>query len=434
MIVYTPAITPRLQYIFDFIGKELFTDGFKLTTDKQILLDLRSPCINYSAERFTKDAFFIAPHNLLFEKGISEQQIDCFEFEGKKCFFRTEGDLPFDIFAASFYLLSRYEEYLPHEKDEYGRYAHWNSLAHREGFLQQPLVNQWILYLRNQLKNRFPSVVFKTCSFTFFPTYDIDIAWSYKHKSWWRQLGGFSRYIFQGRWKDFQRRIAVLSNKLQDPYDAYEWLNQLHNKYGLKPYYFFLLAKKTAQYDKNISPAVPSMRKLVAVHDARYSVGIHPSWQSGDDDALLKEEINTLARITRRPVLASRQHYIRFTLPHTYRKLIANGIRLDFSMGYGTINGFRASVTTPFYWYDLANEQMTDLLLHPFCFMEANSFYEQKDSPDQALKDMQYYFEVVKQVNGTFIMIWHNSLLGTDSLFKGWREAYEEFVAFACKS
>jgi len=35
-------------------------------------------------------------------------------------FFKSEGDYPFDIFSAVFYLLSRYEEYLPYKKDMYG--------------------------------------------------------------------------------------------------------------------------------------------------------------------------------------------------------------------------------------------------------------------------------------------------------------------------
>jgi hypothetical protein len=115
-------------------------------------------------------------------------------------------------------------------------------------------------------------------------------------------------------------------------------------------------------------------------------------------------------------------------LPQTFQYLIKAGIKEDFSMGYGTINGFRASVASPFYWYDLEKEETTYLLLHPFCYMEANSFFEQKFSPAQALEEMRYYFQQVKKVNGTFISIWHNSFLGTDERFKGWREVYYQFI------
>ena len=97
-------------------------------------------------------------------------------------------------------------------------------------------------------------------------------------------------------------------------------------------------------------------------------------------------------------------------------------------MGYGSINGFRASVASPFYWYDLEKEEATYLLLYPFCYMEANSFFEQKITPQQALEEMRHYYQQVKKVNGTFISIWHNTFLGTDERFKGWRDVYYQFI------
>jgi hypothetical protein len=428
VLVLVPEITPRLQYIFDFLGKEIMQQGLELTTNKQTFLEYSKSCINYSTERLRADELFIEAHPLLFQKTIILQEISCFDVNGYKAFFKTNGDYPFDIFAASFYLISRYEEYLPHKKDSYGRYAHENSLAFREGFLNLPLVNIWMQYFKEVLRQRFPALVFKSSSFLLLPTYDIDIAWSYKNKGWWRQLGGFARSLLKGEWKAVKDRIAVLRGKQKDPFDAYGWMNQLHEKKKLRPYYFFLLAEKNSRYDKNISPAKKAMKELISDHIIRYPTGIHPSWQSGDHERLLQKEIAQLAAINGNPIVSSRQHYIRFTLPETFRKLIANKIGFDFSMGYGSINGFRASATTPFYWYDLNAEAATNLLLFPFCFMEANSFYEQHYSPQQALEEMRHYYKEVKQVQGTFIMIWHNSFLGTDKLYEGWKEAYEAFM------
>jgi hypothetical protein len=97
-------------------------------------------------------------------------------------------------------------------------------------------------------------------------------------------------------------------------------------------------------------------------------------------------------------------------------------------MGYGSINGFRASVASPFYWYDLEKEEITQLLVYPFCFMDANSFFEQKLTPAQALEEIKSYYKSIKNINGTMITIWHNPFLGTDDLFTGWREVYKEFV------
>lgn len=428
MILFSSIITPRLQYIAGFIGREITGNDILITSDINVYNAYDGARINYSSKRISADEFRVKPHTLLFETNIREQQITCFEVNGRKAFFKTEGDFPFDIFAASFYLLSRYEEYLPHQKDAYGRYDHQTSLAYREGFLNQPLVNYWLNDLRKILVAKFPSFSFHHLPFTFLPTYDIDMAWSYRHKGWWRNFGGYINSVIKADGYRLKERFSVLSGMQKDPFDAYSWMNGLHEKYKLKPYYFFLVSQTKGKYDKNIRPSLQAMQELIYDHAIRYPVGIHPSWQSGDNNSLIEKEKNTLSKITGSEILSSRQHYIRFTLPETFRLLIKSGIRFDFSMGYGSINGFRASVASPFYWYDLENEKQTDLTLFPFCFMDANSFYEQKFNAEQALEEMRHYYNVLKEVRGLFMMIWHNNFLGTDKQFNGWREAYEQFI------
>jgi hypothetical protein len=127
-------------------------------------------------------------------------------------------------------------------------------------------------------------------------------------------------------------------------------------------------------------------------------------------------------------IVHSRQHYIRFTLPATFRRLIETGIEKDFSMGYGSINGFRASVCSPYYWYDLEKESATTLMLYPFCFMDANSLFEQKQTPQQTYNELIQYYERVKGCKGVFIPIWHNFILGTDAAYEGWRNMFEVFM------
>jgi hypothetical protein len=196
----------------------------------------------------------------------------------------------------------------------------------------------------------------------------------------------------------------------------------------LKPYYFFLLAEKRKGYDKNLSPYTNAMQQLIKQHNTKYDTSIHPSWQSGDDVNILRKEISLLENITGKPVTKSRQHYIRMTLPETYRLLIDNGIQEDYSMGYGSINGFRASVASSFYWYDLEKEQQTSLLIRPFCFMEANSYFEQHYTAEQAAKELQQYHDIVKSVEGELITIFHNHFVTEQKEWLPWRNMYAEFL------
>ena len=142
----------------------------------------------------------------------------------------------------------------------------------------------------------------------------------------------------------------------------------------------------------------------------------------------LVKEIKMLTKITDSIITQSRQHYIKLNLPETYRELLAAGISDDYSMGYGSINGFRSSYCMPYKWYDLGQEKITNLTIHPFCYMDANSFFEQRLNADQALEEMKYYYQIVKEVNGELITIWHNHFLGTDKMFGGWRNIYQSFI------
>ena len=428
MIVFSTTITPRLHYITHFIGKETGSGEFRITDNIEEYKNSGDLRINYSNERITADECWICPHGLLFEKEIKQQKTACFEINDHKAFFKTEGDFPFDIFAASFYLLSRYEEYLPHSKDKYGRYAHENSLAFKENFLHLPLINIWIRFLKSTILSKFPNSTFPNSQFKFLPTYDIDETYAYKYKGWGRRTGAAIRDLIKGRWEDFSRRRKVLANREPDPFDSFEWMDKLHEKFRLKPQYFFMAAHQTGKYDKNILPGEAAWQAIIRQHADKYNIGVHPSWQSGDDPSLIKKEKETIEKAGGVTITSSRQHFIRFNLPETFRQLIHAGIHSDYSMGYGSINGFSASVASSFYWYDLEKEEMTGLQLFPFCFMDANSFFEQKYTPQQALEEMLQYFNVIKSVNGQMITIWHNTFLGTHQRFAGWREVYEEFI------
>ncbi|MBS1947373.1 MAG: polysaccharide deacetylase family protein [Bacteroidetes bacterium] len=428
MLLYSTNITARLTYIIEFIGEQLFDEPVMTTSDKEAFLSYDKPKINYSETELSDNEFYIKPVPLLFENDIRKQFIHCFELNYHKAFYQTSGDFAFDVFAASFYLLTRYEEYLVHEKDEYGRYAHANSIAYKENFLHQPLINIWLQQFRISLKQKFPGLFFKKKSFRFIPTYDIDIAYSYLNKGRKRNLASLLRSIASGDFKSVKRRINVLKGEQKDPYDSYEWLDSLHLYCRVKPCYFFLVAKEQKGNDKNISPDNKSLQELIQYHAAGYNIGIHPSWQSNDDEKILKEEIEWLEYIADKKIVCSRQHYIRLTLPETYRRLIKAGIEKDFSMGYGSINGFRASVASVFYWYDLEKNEKTRLQIFPFCFMDANSFYEQKRSAQQAMNELMDYYRTIKKVNGVMSTIWHNHFLGTDPMFAGWKEVYEVFL------
>lgn len=430
-LLYTEQTSPRLEYITNFI-QSIIGETISITTDKELFTQADDVKISYTNEAICNKAYHIQPQGLLFQNTIEPIDIKVTTCRQLICFFASQNDSHgFDIFSAIFYLITRYEEYLPHEKDSYGRYAHTNSVAYQHQFLHLPLVNIWLNDFAKQLQSQFSPFTIHFSPFTFTPTYDIDIAYAHQYQSIVKNIGGFFKDLMRGDFEKVIERANVYSGTAKDPFDTYEWLDDLHQKHHLQPIYFFLLAAKRGIYDKNISPTAKGMQQLIKQHHSKYTVGIHPSWQSGDNDALLQQEKQTLEHITQETCIKSRQHYIRLSLPETYRRLIKIGITNDYSMGYGSINGFRASVASPFYWFGLERNEATNLLVHPFCWMDANSYFEQQLSADEAFVELLDYYNVVKQIGGNCSIILHNSFLTEQPQWLPWRKMYERFLATA---
>jgi hypothetical protein len=429
IVILTDAATPRHRYIFRYLLRTFC--GIDCSFREASSGEMVSPSehvINYMDAPIL-GTFHVKPNGLLSETVIPSAP-DLVLRTGACPFFYPcqDADFHFDVFAASFYLLSRAEEYHGHSPDAFGRYHHIHSLAFRNGGIDLPLIDIWMSDFRKALALTFPSLTIGSPAFDFQPSYDVDIAWAFRARDWSRSIWGICKSLYQGKFRDVIKRLNVIRGVMPDPYDCYARLDQLHAAYGLTPVYFFLMASRLKGVDRNLDPGRKDIQTLVRRHADAYSIGLHPSWQSGDDEHIFRVEKERLEHIIGRRVNFSRQHYLRMQLPDTYHRLIAEGITDDYSMGYGAINGFRASISRPFPWYDLLAECETSLRVHPFCFMDATAFHEQGLSPVDALRQLECYLKVVRDVGGCMSTIFHNSMLGTDPMYVGWHELYLRFL------
>ena len=429
LLIYSPKSSPRLEYILEFLFGTIIGCQYKVTHELEEFTNAQGAKINYSKEQHNPNGLNIVPIGMMEEDDLNEYHHAFFNWDNLPVIYKTSTEeIPFDIFSASFFLLSRYEEYLDLKLDEFQRFPHTSSIAYKYNFLDRPIIDQWAQRFKKILQSNFPELQFEENEFQFIPTYDIDIAYSYKHKGLLRNAGGALRDLSRGDLSAIKNRMQVLTHSEKDPFDSFEFLDDLHKEHKLTPIYFFLLGSG-GKLDKNLSVNNPQFKELIQQISKKYEVGIHPSYRSNDEQHELQTEINRLDTLTSSDITKSRQHYIRFTLPETYKKLIAHGIKEDYSMGYGSINGFRASTSHPFYWFDLDKNEKRDLKVFPFCFMECNSFFEQKQNIKETNKEIAHYIKEVKEVNGTFISVWHNFSLGTYKLWTGWGQLYQDQVS-----
>jgi len=382
--------------------------------------------INYSNSNLNSGLYFQST-SILFETEIQEQEISVFDFEGNKCFFNVgnESEFNFDPFAASFYLISRYEEYLPHKRDNHGRFLASESLAFQNNFLDVPIVNIWINKIAKRLETHFDGFHFPKNSFKYISTIDIDNAYAYKHKGFIRTLGGLGKSLINGN--DFNERLKVLFGKTPDPFDTFNYQFEIHKQYNISPTYFFLLGDYGVN-DKNIPVNNKAFQLLIKTISKHSEIGIHPSYSSNDNINIVEKEINRLNKITNQNILKSRQHFLKLKLPTTYNNLIENGITSEYTMGYAEENGFRASICSPFYFYNLNKEKETSLQIFPFTVMEACYQYYKKLTPNEVILNIKELMQKVKDVNGTFISVWHNESLSEKGAWVGWKIVYEKML------
>lgn len=427
LLVFVELINPRISYIFDLIFHQLHGMPVELTTDLVYFDKSDEPKLIY-AKVWRDKVPTINPHTLLFEKGIKYHPIVVTKHDGVPIFFqRSKSAVPYDPFAASFYMVSRYEEYLPFACDKLGRFVAENSLAYENGFLNRPVVNIWSLQVKAMLLNYFPQLSFKENHYHYVSTMDIDNAYAFLEKGIIRTSGALLKSFAKLDFKQIKNRLLVLAKKRRDPYDTYDYIFELHNKFKVKSIFFFLLGDY-GENDRNVSIARSKFRSLIKLI-ADYAVcGIHPSYASNDDPEKIGVEISRLKRVLKREVTKSRQHFLRLGFPITYRRLISYDIKDDYTMGFAQQPGFRAGICSTFYFYDLDLELATKLAIHPFMIMDATFRYYLKVSPEKALEAIVPLIDEVKSVNGTFISLWHNESLSDVNPWKGWKNLYGQML------
>lgn len=431
LLVYTKSITPRLKYIFDFIIHNLMGIEYRFTHNREEFKSFSGARLSYCTEPVDNE-LFIYSEKLLFEKGIEDQQLSVFEWNGVKAFFATHPKyvIPFDLFAASFYLISRYEEYLPHLRDSHDRFVETESIAWQKNFLQKPIVNIWAKELRKTIMEKYPDLKYVAHPYRFISTIDIDNAYAYREKGIMRTVGSYAKNLTELNFSQIAERTRVLLRIEKDPYDTYNFMHEVHKKYKTNVVYFFLLGEY-GENDKNLPTDNKNFQELIKSLADYGDAGVHPSYGSNKKHGRLNKEVGLLSKILKREVTKSRQHFLKLRLPNTYRQLIDADISDDYTMGYAGQVGFRAGTCSAFYFYDLDLEQETSLKIHPFACMDATFKYYMKTDVDKVMDIVQSLVDEVKSVNGTFISLWHNESLSENYIWKGYRKVYEELLAYA---
>jgi len=431
-IFSTSENTQRLEYIAKHIFNSVLGIEFSIVQDKDFFLRQTGACINYSNEDL-HHGLQIVPCGLLFEKGVREiPHIDVSQWNGYSCFFlQKQGDIPFDIFAASFYLLTLYEEYFPKQLDEHGRFSPNQSLAYRNGFLEIPVVDRWACLLKNELKKMYPEMEFKKREFRFLSTFDIDHPYLYLKKGFLKSVIATIRDLLNRRFANITSRFAVHLRIKPDPYmEATQQIDRIHKEAG-KSYYLFALMKDRGKYGRKTLYPLKSYYKFLKNTDSAI-VGLHPSYNAYLNLKQLIIEKKRLEKVLgKKEVIISRQHFLRMLIPETFNDLEEAGFKEDFTTAFAHAPGFRSGTAIPHNFYDVEKDITGELLLRPTIVMDSCLITHLNLSPEKALEKIKLLIDECEKSGGDFVSLWHNSNLNGDNTNNPWINIFIEMFKYA---
>lgn len=405
IVIYTERVTNRLKYVCNFVFRIYFQLDYILVDS---IIDIKNDDFVIQYGDFTNTSFLRIPaEGLLHEQGFIRQDWKLILDSSNKIFAAANSSkylLTYDIFSAVFYGLSMYQAYGNFQKDNHQRidFKTWNLRT--LGLDQSPFLEQWLLEFKNQLLQHFPAIDFLERKFNVEVSFDIDIPFQFRHQSFFNTLKGFVADIVKFRPGYFVQRIQTLLHQNRDGASNFF---QLLEDFRIENLRFFHLMRS----GKMNSRSLQGQEKRNFVQQlSKYGIsGLHPSYFSSSNQALIPEEKNLLESMLGQSISSSRQHFLRFSIPSYFQTLISNGISDDYSIGYYDQPGFLTGVSVPFFFYDLNREEETTLLLHPFVWMDSMyKYYANVASLSKMNEDFDRIIKEVKSVNGCLHVVFHN--------------------------
>lgn len=335
-----------------------------------------------------------------------------------------------DVLAAMFFLIGGVEEWAITARDRYGRIPADALFLVRSGLEGTPWVDRWALELAEGLRARYPSLPAPARRYRHVLTVDVDNALKYQGRPLHRAIGASVKEAVRGRFSAARERWRVRTGAQRDPYASLPHvLERVHGRVD-RAITFFLM-RGGGVYDHGADMRHPAVRDLVRATARHAEAGVHPSFSSSEDPALIAAEREALAGIVDRNVGCSRQHFLRWRMPDTFRVLADQGIHEEHSLGFSDRVGFRCGTCSPFPWYDLERDEETALMCWPFAAMDSALGDHAGLDAAVAAQAMARLSDEVRAVQGTFVSVWHDRFLSGHGPFAGWPEAMMEVVRHA---
>ncbi|MDA8388815.1 MAG: polysaccharide deacetylase family protein [Nitrospiraceae bacterium] len=331
-----------------------------------------------------------------------------------------------DIFASSFFMLTRWEECANKSRDSHDRFPAHESLAHKRRFLHRAVVNEYVEMLWNMLSHLKCGQARKERAFRIFATHDVDAPFLHAMKSPLaavRQMGGdlIRRKDPRAALDNFNSWSKIAGGDAKrDPYNTFGFIMDLSEQFGLQSTFLFMADRRQPEYDGNYSIGHRSLRRLMAdMHGRGHDIGLHASYGSFDDRKQTKKELDILKAVCFEEGIGqrqwmSRQHFLRWETPTTFNNLETAGINYDSTLSYADAAGFRCGVCYDYPAFNILERARLNLRERPLLVMECTIIDERYmglGAGEAAFSFIKSIKDTCRRFKGDFVILWHNTRL-----------------------
>lgn len=333
----------------------------------------------------------------------------------------------YDVLGMTFWMLARVEEIGRNDLDEHHRFPARASHAFQHGYLDRPVVDEWLHVLGQVLQRQWPSLPLKEHRFEVKVSHDVDRPSRYAFgglRQWLRAVGG-----------DLLKRRQVASlargpmvrwlthGRLHpaDPYNTFDWIMDVSEEHELRSAFYFISGRTDPAKDGDYELEHPAIRDLLRrIHARGHEIGLHPSYGTYQSPELIAAEAERLRRVCteegiQQEAWGGRMHYLRWKQPTTLHAWAAAGMAYDSTMSYADHAGFRCGTCFEYPGFDPVAGIPLSVRVRPLIAMECSVLgaWYMGLKHFEALEQFRKLKERCRAVQGVFSLLWHNSELCT---------------------
>jgi len=330
----------------------------------------------------------------------------------------------YDILGLTYWMMNRIEEIGRTDLDNHERFPATASHAYKHGYLERPVVDEWLHILGQVIQRTWPTLEFKRNQFSMKVSHDVDAPSRYGFSLAKSLVRSVASDIIKRR--DFKGALAAPLIRLHsskrlhpaDKFNTFDWIMDQSEKNNLVSAFYFICGRTDPSKDANYEPEHFAIRGLMKkIHMRGHEIGLHPSYNSFQSPEIIQHEANRLRTIMQEEgivqnVLGGRMHYLRWQHPTTLQAWNDADMTYDTTLGYADLPGFRCGTCFEYPAFNPVTQQILQVRIRPLIAMECTVIaerYMNLDYTDAAVVQFELLKDACRKVNGCFTLLWHNS-------------------------